>query len=100
MSIKYIVEVQTGGSIKEVFSTSKDAEIYYNDNIKFNPIMYKLEPFKIDNELYYYSVGSKCISLYNSNYNYLTKLKLNPNEYNLAGIIKGLENYLNEEPIF
>ena len=100
MDIKYTVEIQTGGSIKEVFSTSKDAETYYNNNIKLNPVMYKLEPFKYNNELYYYCLGSNVISLYNSNYNYLTKLKINPNEYDLAGIIKGLENYLNEEPIF
>lgn len=102
MGIIYIVEIQTGGSIKEVFTTSKDAEKYYNDNVKFNPVIYKLEPFKYNNEVYYYSVGSNVISLYSGNYNYLTKLKINPNKYkyDLAGIIKGLKNYLNEEPIF
>ena len=86
--IVYIVETQSGGSIVKAFNNIKDAEIYYNENLRYNVIKYTLRPFEINDKLYYYCIGSNVITVFDNKYNYITKLNINPNKdkYNIDTI--------------
>ena len=86
--IVYIVETQSGGSIIKAFDNSKDADIYYNENLRYNVIKYVLRPFEMNDKLYYYCIGSNVISVFDNRYNYITKLTINPNKdkYNIDTI--------------
>lgn len=86
--IVYIVETQSGGSIIKAFDNIKDADIYYNDNLRYNVIKYTLIPFEINDKLYYYCIGSNVITVFDNKYNYITKLNINPNKdiYNIDTI--------------